>query len=533
MIFAMMVLVVGSLLTAAALASVTQDAGLTQTYISQQKAYFAALAGIGEYKYKLSANPNYWLQCPTSTQQVAGTTDETYTVKTVGANGHANCESEKQATIIELSGSASGTFRIESTGTSPGNCTKEEGKGVCKRSIVATLTHPGFLNYVFLSNYEVEDPATLPAKPTNCAHYLKERETLKVTAECPPIPFIGEDEVNGPFHTNDGVAICDFGGNPKVGRKPPSSDVIEMNQGHYKDTTHEFCGEGLVTLEGKYTETGATLTPPETDTELLAAAEYKFKGRTVIELETGSPNKMKVTSYNFSTKKFLLPETKPFPTNGVIYVENEVSCPIEYSPFKFSTQYKKDQEEPECGNVYIKGNYTESLTVAAQGDVIVTGNLETTPFSTAKPTGNATLGLIATNYVRVYHPVKPTGSGRNERTGENCEGKNETALEDTRTWGSLTNPVVDAAILSTSHSFIVDNFLCGANLGTLTVWGAIAQNWRGRVRGKSSFGGFEGGYVKEYNYDERLASKQPPNFLSPTTSSWHLTRQTAPQSGCC
>ena len=28
----------------------------------------------------------------------------------------------------------------------------------CTRSVVATFTHPGFINYVFVSNYEILDP---------------------------------------------------------------------------------------------------------------------------------------------------------------------------------------------------------------------------------------------------------------------------------------------------------------------------------------------------------------------------------------
>ena len=86
--------------------------------------------------------------------------------------------------------------------------------------------------------------------------------------------------------------------------------------------------------------------------------------------------------------------------------------------------------------------------------------------------------------------------------------------------------MIDAAILSTKNSFIVDNFSCGASLGELIVWGAIAQFWRGRV----TKGIGEAGYPeKNYNYDERLATKQPPNFLSPNSSGgWELERETAP-----
>jgi type II secretory pathway pseudopilin PulG len=509
MIFVVMVLFVGSLLVGGALAAATEDIHLTSVDTSQKKAYFAALAGIDTYKYQLNANPNYWLTCPgVNKVTVPGTTDESYTYKTLPSTGHAKCESGKQATIVEAASSASGTFRIQSTGVSGGK----------ERSIVATFTHPGFLNYVWLTNYEVEDPATFEPQPKNCAHYYEERKAGGWLVECPGIDFIPEDKLNGPFHTNDAVSICGVGGtNPVFGRV--STDSIEMNQGHYKATDFASC-QNTPNIIGKYTTEAPTLLPPESpDAELLEAAEYKFKGRTVIELQSGTPNTMVVTN-NKGVK-----ETKNFPTNGVVYVENETTCPFKYSPFGYDNNYTEDTV---CGDVYIKGTYTESLTVAAQSDVIIIGNL-TTETAAGKPTGSAALGLIADNFVRVYHPVKPCVTECVNNRKE-CNAEVQTAAEDPRGWGAITNPTIDAAILSTSHSWVVDNFTCGKNLGTLTVWGSIAQYWRGRVTAGS--GG--GGYVKSYNYDERLATLQPPSFLAPTTTSgWKISRETAPQNGCC
>jgi hypothetical protein len=538
MIFALMVMLVGSLLAAAAFLATNEDVALTRSYTSQQKAYYAALAGIDEYKYQLTANPNYWLTCPTSENPVTktakvpvpGNSEEEYEDTTVGANGHATCTSGLQATIIETSGTASGTFRIESTGFSGGK----------KRSLVATFTHPGFLNYAWVSNFEVEDPGTFTPEPEHCNYYYNERKLISESKllvegkkypnelkECPGIPFINGDEILGPFHTNDAVSMCEvFGVKPTFGRennKPP--DKIEMDQGNYQDTITFGCGAGYEIAKGaEYTTKGATLFPPATDNELLETATLKLHGRTVIELVEGKPNTLNITSYNFGEKKFVTKAGQPWPANGVIYVANEKECPVKYSPFVYDANYKEDEEKPNCGNVYIKGKYTEQLTVAAQNDIIVIGNIITSHEGAepnGKPTGNATLGLIANGYVRIYHPVT-TGS-RNEREPGGCNATNQNAAADpVRKWGSIENPVVDAAILSTNHSWIVDNFMCGAALGTLTVWGVIAQDWRGRV----TAGAGKGGYLKSYNYDERLKTKQPPNFLSPTTTSWFVTRET-------
>jgi hypothetical protein len=162
-----------------------------------------------------------------------------------------------------------------------------------------------------------------------------------------------------------------------------------------------------------------------------------------------------------------------------------------------STTYAKEEG---CGSVYVKGNYKESLTIAAETDLIVNGSItESNVTPPAAPTGTATLGLIANRFIRIYHPCPGTG---------------------------LTNPWIYGAILSTSHSFLVDNFNCGSTLGNLNVYGAIGQKFRGIVGETASHG-----YTKEYVYDERLASDEPPYFLAPLKAGWKIARETSAEKG--
>ncbi len=116
---------------------------------------------------------------------------------------------------------------------------------------------------------------------------------------------------------------------------------------------------------------------------------------------------------------------------------------------------------------------------------------------------DATLGLIADNFVRVYHNGQPR------------------QLRATVA-PVVTNLEIDAAILSVKHSFTVDNWDCG-KLGTLTVDGAIAQKYRGVVQ---TFSGatVASGYIKNYWYDDRLRYRSPPYFLDPVTSAWDVVR---------
>jgi hypothetical protein len=420
------------------------------------------------------------------------------------------CEEKKQAAIIETASSASGTFRIESTGISPGTC---EGGKSCTRSIVATFTHPGFINYVFVSNYELADPGTLEPEPKDCEHWYKERQEKNIK-DCTDFPWINEDKLEGPFHTND---AADISGTPVFGR-PGHNDAVEMDGGYYGGTPK---------IEGKgYTEAGPILLPPETDAELVEAAGLKKTGRTVIVLKEGTPNTMEITNKGETT-------TVPFPANGVVSVQNgPKGCGVKYFAPLIPLSHYTAAVDGECGNVYIKGKYTESLTVVAGNDLIMTGNLTTTGGEAgAAPTGVATLGLIADNYVRLYHPVKEKCGFSKCEDKESfgglytCNDEDAEAAEKPEFGLGLKNPIIDAAILSTKHSWGVDNFGCGKSLGEIIIWGTIAEDWRGRVTCCAA----GGDYLKNYKYDTRLATNQPPSFLAPsTTGAWKVERETAP-----
>jgi hypothetical protein len=154
----------------------------------------------------------------------------------------------------------------------------------------------------------------------------------------------------------------------------------------------------------------------------------------------------------------------------------------------------------------VRGTTSRSVTIAADNDVIINGDIARS--------GDVLVGLIANNFVRIYHPVtRSSGSGDNNG-GDTC----------TNATGTMTNVTVDAAILALQHSFIVDNYYCGARLNTLTVNGAIAQKFRGPVGTSGGSGGT--GYTKSYNYDDRLRYREPPSFLDPVQVSWRVVRQT-------
>src|SRR6185436_17973862 len=186
---------------------------------------------------------------------------------------------------------------------------------------------------------------------------------------------------------------------------------------------------------------------------------YLYTGATTIVLR--SDGKMDVTNGGTTT----LGVTQP--TNGVIYVKSS-SCTTIYDP---GSPYSAPAN---CGDLTIKGTYTQSMTFGAEKDIIINGALTRS--------GDKLLGLVGNQFVRVYHTCGST---------------------------ALANITIQAAILTTQNSFLVDNYWCD-NLGNLNVTGAIAQNFRGVVGQSGSKG-----YIKNYVYDDRYRFRTPPKFLDP------------------
>ncbi len=560
--FTMIMTVIGTtlvvLIAAVAVVAVNGDAQVGFRDASRKQAYEAALAGVNEYAFHLHANSNYWAECTKAVpagevsalnqigstanrRSVPGTSGASYAIELIPATNHSACETTNaQSSMLESSEPMKGTFRIRSTGYS----------GQAKASITATFKPASFLDYVYFTQLETSDPVTygieelIKAANRQCVktireeryalplenekgQYLTSRGTTTTSLSqadyCDTISFVSGDNIKGPMHTNDAFVICE---SPTLGRE--ASDPIEVSSpepGWF--STKEMNGSGSnctgkPNFKGTFKVNSPVLIPPETNSELetIAESKFRFSGEIKICLEGTT---MTVREGNSCaappagvTRKLLY--SGAFPANGVIYDSNK-TCTGAYSPFLL--QYPETNSSTPvgaCGTVNVEGKYAKPLTIAAANDVLITGNIE-------KTTGEGMLGLIANNFIRVYHPIKYSYP-------EVCEGNNNNRKchEDTTqppecggnaSSGDLSNPKIEAALLAIKHSFIVDNYNCGSQLGTLNVIGAIAQKYRGAVGTTGN-----SGYLKNYEYDNRLKNTEPPSFLEPIKSDWVIGRET-------
>ena len=516
MIMTVLGLALVALLATVAVAAVNGDSGLTTRDLTRKQAYEAAKAGIAEYAYHLHKDNGYWAKCtnvgaPSAVNQIGsttkrrtvpGATNASYAIELLPATGHASCDSTTistaTASMLESLGTMKGTFRIRSTGF----------VGPSHVSITATFKPASFLDYVYFTQLETSDPVTYGDEATIKGAYEQCSKTIangRYNASipnsggryCDAISFVTGDNIKGPMHTNDAFVICN---SPTLGRN--ASDPVEVSsppKGWYSTREIPHSGSnctGNPNFAGTFTTNSPALLPPATNASLATLAEpsFRFKGQVKICL---SGSTMTVRTGPKTCEGGTILYSGPQPANGIVYVEN-IACTGAYSPFE--TQYA---ETSECGNIYVRGTYSKPLTIAAGNDIIVDGNI-------IKTNEEGVLGLIANNFIRVYHPIERRWNSSLNRY--ECTGNAA---------GSLSNPEIDAAILAINHSFIVDSYNCGSQLGTLTVKGAIAQKYRGAV---GTSGGT--GYLKNYEYDERLHTIAPPSFIEPVQSDWVVGRET-------
>ncbi len=493
------VLLVGGLLVAGSFTVVDPDIGFSKKDEDYKQANGAAEAGISYYLTRLAQDTSYYVHCtnvtppdgpgtspvnqpwngtsptadPRVSRAIPGSTSR-YTIELLPATGFSTCIENDQSSMINP---ATGAFRIRSTGT----------MGSRKRSIVATLRRKGFIDFLYFTNRETSDPSTYSSSADQTqASSECDAPRQSRTSFCSRISFIDADEIRGPFHSNDSILVC---GSPDFG--VDANDIIELNQNSPGYFATNGCS-AAPNFKGTLSYPSGVLPMPTSNAELrnTATSAYQFNGNTRILLKGDT---MDVT-YPGGSKTGLA-----LPANGVIYVNN-VACSQGYQ--RTNTFRTSDALQSTCGDVQVSGTYNKDITIGADNDIIVTDDL--------KRGGSAPgvlAGLIANNFVRVYHPV-------NYSSG-NCAG-NATGGP-----GSIT---IEAALLALNHSFIVDNWFCGSPVGTLTVYGAIAQYYRGPV-GTFLGGNVASGYVKSYDYNYRLKNREPPFFITPTDSPWQIVRQ--------
>jgi hypothetical protein len=544
----------------------------------------AAEAGVDDYIFHLNQDGSYW-QYSDSNPPPDGNLAFGDWVSVPGAPSDSTFRYEVDTSYLAVDG----TVRVTSTGR----------VGEVTRSIDAALRRRNFLDFLYFTDLETKDPAlystatddyTAAQAATYCAKRYYEGRDIAGRVDfagdtdgntCTEISFASVDVINGPLHSNDAIRIS---GNPTF--LGDTSDSWDDPAGK------RWWGPGpspsFLPGDPEYED---PLTMPPNNVEIkneangsLGGTGCLFTGPTAIRLNNDGTMDV-VSPFSIAVNCAPTPAPNPstsmfgrftitrmgIPDNGVVYVQNVPSsttdpnytngCPAPMNnreaiggtgssnpnrvhPLGFPQRYDvMPTSWYQCrnGDVFLQGTLDGRLTIAADNNIVLFGP---TQYDSGIG-GDDLLGLVANNYIEIYHPTRNDGSTTNCDGGYAGSGGDTgcslrvpgTASSSTTpslftgtTPGTSTiatatgqrtnrNPTVHAALLTVQHSFRVQTYQYGddAVTGTIHVNGAIAQKYRGIVGLINT-----SGYAKDYVYDQRLKYDSPPHFLNPVASAWQI-----------
>lgn len=216
-----------------------------------------------------------------------------------------------------------------------------------------------------------------------------------------------------------------------------------------------------------------------------------------------------------------------------------------------------------AGNVFVSGVLSGKLTIAASNNIYITDfNATRSTLAAAKGDPNGRNGITYANTTFskniiaegvVDDPVVVPATATDMLglvPGNNCEiltygwydiqpNRTSPRLSNNDNAASAVGDItVCAAILAGTGRFGNSDILeglpnfppaslyvypkkisTGGNNYTLTIWGSIIQNVRGAVGWVN-----DGGYIKDYAYDNRLLFENPPHFPEPANAGWEINK---------
>jgi len=576
-----------SMLTVAAYSATESDIPVARADQQSRSAYEAAQAGVDWYAALLRTDPEMWMRCggdssdPWRPLTVEGTTPHTgwMNIATGTQATTANADQDRFRVEILKNGATScnastpfttaldpkGYLRIRSTGAANGRA----------RSVVAVFQQQSeFLNYLYFSNWEAQDPqlsGTSTSYPSGsnrnlCDYTRKTRDRTPNGLKCIPSTFQANDTLAGSVRTNDdSFYICNgasFGRDGMDDKLEVASPVAA--QWNAVKSENASATPAYSTAEnGWYDCTAPTLNAAKqfshvtvnAKAEILqlppnnvvlkdyaarngAAHWPRLNGRACLKF-TGGDNvdvypqaQTNWGIYPTNIKCTGSPVSKKIPSGGVIYAENDpnVPCQPRYGT-NSATSYTSSAS---CGDIAIEGTYGASVTIGAENDIIITGDLK------REANTSALLGLVANGYVRIYHPLNGDPYlASNQSDGLSLCNKPGGGISEIPSPAFTPVARIDAAILSMQHTLQLDNMFCGT-LPKLTVNGSVSVYWAAFNKWdpampflpgwlKTLLGVSARGYVvRDWQYDGLLKTAQPPHFIAPLNSDgrWIIQRRT-------
>ena len=375
-----------SMFIAAAFAAANGDLPVSGDSKDRKSTYAAAEAGLNFYLNHLQQDNDYWTQCdqvpaPNATEvnpvnqqcdgaggrhaplaHDPGLDARSTRSRSCTPPAYTKCETDpkKQASVIDL---ATGTFKIRVTGR-PSPTSKQRRSD--RRDVPAQrLPELHLLHRLRERSTRRRSPhsSDRDAAQTNCADKYRAARAGK---GCKEIQFVTGDEIKGPLHTNDdSLLVCGHAGvrarrasvdadrglragarlrQERQLRAATPDDQHAVGQVHHRRAADGDADEQRPARRRRRRRRHRVLRQDRRPARRPAA-----DGRHQLQRDGAGTTATNV----------------PWPSNGVLYVKNNGACTGEYPTAA------KYTEPATCGNVYVSGTYSQSLTIAAANDVIV------------------------------------------------------------------------------------------------------------------------------------------------------------------
>ncbi len=518
MIIAITVVMLMTMIPLVVFTQAIQQLPLARHDQDHEAALAAAEAGVDDYLGRLATNGNYWTYSATTPPTPANAAFTGWVpVPGDPTTSNQECFRYKPNTTQTAS---TGVVYLTSSGkrltTPTGTCANAGSPGII-RTVTLGFRRQGFLDYLWLTDYEINDPALSgPRNPAACLFHQYEWNNVTGSgygpsdlSDCQAVTWSNLSVLNGPVHSNDGLYVC---GSPTFNGRVDTYYNSTATSG--AGNTNKFGGPGKVyntcsggtplapTFDAGDPSSGTFLQFPAANNAIKTQATGStvtgclYTGPTTITLL--STGKMNVTSpKTLSTNAGCGPGSgKNLPANGVIYVQNV--------PSSGSDPNHSSCSGSSCiGDVNISGVLNGQLTVA--------------------------VGRRHRHHRRPHVPPVSRrhgcarSRGRQRHRGRAPERCRRHRRHHDRRRHPLAQPLLLRAKLGHGweHRLHSSHPCAVAGAHSINLNGVIAQKFRGPVGTFSSGSGtLQTGYNKNYSYDSRLKYLSPPFFLNPTQSAW-------------
>ena len=479
----------------------------TTRNLNYEAAYQAAQAGLNDYLQNLDGNGAYGIY--TATNKDPGNP---------AMSGWVQASTSPPEYYSYLPYNNSGLISLDVSGKAG------TGSGTVIRTFEYSVTPASTLDDVYWSNYETLDPlvaALSPSPPSGYAdcgvHYGQVDSDYtngnhSVPQFGPPsgcqVVFVTGDELNGPVFSDDTFRLC---GTPTFDAGLQSGNIYNTNSGPtsvYVDGSSGGCSGSVPTFNNGsgYQKVGNQI-PQSSETDMSPARSY---GCFITGGPVANPKPVNVTiglSVSGSTTKVTWAGTSgsdhPIVDNVAANTNNCASGLLVNSLTS--------------GLIFVNGN----VTISGQ----MTGGLDIVTCSTTTITGTQCTGSAAASNITISNSLTYPTANKVLVSGDPTSDASDALgliAQNSVIVSDVPNIEIDAAILALSDSFYVNRWYSVTGMGTLNVFGSIAQNFRGPV-GTSGGGGGMTGYLKNYNYDSSLQTLFPPYFIPPNGAVWSPT----------